>query len=156
MAKRNRILITEERICHRYYDKTGKKQFEVWHITCEWSENGRDVTEIVVEHREPASGPTVEATPRDHQGQGQPPMQTCDLCELERRLWLFGLLLFHRRRPRTNMSQAATMERCYNCRATLCQDHSCTSRFDGRVRCPWCDMWHWLYRKVVKWALFTK
>jgi len=151
MAKRDKILGTEERIRHRYYDKRGKKAFEVGQTTREWSENGRDITETVFEHRETAGGQTVDASSGDHQGRDQLPLQTCDLCEEESQL-----LLFRRRHIRMTMSQAATMERCHNCRATLCQNHSRTSRFDGRVRCPWCDMWHWLYKHVVERVLYVE
>jgi len=151
MAKRDKILGIEERTRHRYYDKWGRKEFEVGQTTREWSEDGRDIIETAFEHRETAGGQTVDASSGDHQGRDQLPLQTCDLCEEESHL-----SLFRRRRIRMTMSQAATMERCYNCRATLCQNHSRTSRFDGRVRCPWCHSGHRLYKRVVEPVLYIK
>ena len=151
MAKHDEGLITEDRITHSYYNKRGEKVFEVSQANREWDNNGTDITEMVHEHRETAGGHTIDAPAPGDRARAPAALRTCDACERENQPSLL------RRRPlRIPMAPANTMKRCVNCCATLCEDHSVTSRFDHQVRCRRCHRGHWLYKHILERILFVQ
>lgn len=132
------------------YNERGEPVLRLGETVREGTRNGADVAETITEHIR-TSGGTILSSESFKPGPNHVESKTCDVCE--RKTWWSWL---RRSQPTISLDPAAEMQRCCRCHANLCPTHLRTSDYDTRPRCPRCNRWHRLYKRVIEPILFPR